>query len=60
MHGNMSHVTSRRVTGTWPAMRDVTGCPLINGQWSHAGGPIKTFTPRGIKDSPPTCAMDVS
>jgi cytochrome c peroxidase len=26
---------------------------LINGQWIHAEGPIKTFTLRGIKDSPP-------
>jgi cytochrome c peroxidase len=26
---------------------------LINGQWIHADGPIKTFTLRGIKDSPP-------
>ena len=25
----------------------------INGQWIHADGPIKTFTLRGIKDSPP-------
>jgi cytochrome c peroxidase len=25
----------------------------INGQWIHAEGPIKTFTLRGIKDSPP-------
>jgi cytochrome c peroxidase len=27
--------------------------PMINGQWIHAEGPIKTFTLRGIKDSPP-------
>lgn len=26
---------------------------MINGQWIHAEGPIKTFTLRGIKDSPP-------
>jgi len=26
---------------------------MINGQWVHAVGPIKTFTLRGIKDSPP-------
>ena len=26
---------------------------LINEQWIHAEGPIKTFTLRGIKDSPP-------
>jgi cytochrome c peroxidase len=26
---------------------------LINNQWIHAEGPIKTFTLRGIKDSPP-------
>jgi cytochrome c peroxidase len=26
---------------------------LINDQWIHAEGPIKTFTLRGIKDSPP-------
>jgi cytochrome c peroxidase len=26
---------------------------LIDGQWIHAEGPIKTFTLRGIKDSPP-------
>ena len=26
---------------------------LINEQWIHADGPIKTFTLRGIKDSPP-------
>jgi cytochrome c peroxidase len=26
---------------------------MINGQWVHAEGPIKTFTLRGIKDSPP-------
>lgn len=26
---------------------------LINGQWIDAEGPIKTFTLRGIKDSPP-------
>lgn len=26
---------------------------LINGQWITADGPIKTFTLRGIKDSPP-------
>ena len=26
---------------------------LINDQWVHADGPIKTFTLRGIKDSPP-------
>ena len=26
---------------------------LVNGQWIHAEGPIKTFTLRGIKDSPP-------
>jgi cytochrome c peroxidase len=25
----------------------------INGEWIHADGPIKTFTLRGIKDSPP-------
>jgi cytochrome c peroxidase len=25
----------------------------INGEWIHAEGPIKTFTLRGIKDSPP-------
>ena len=25
----------------------------INGEWMHAEGPIKTFTLRGIKDSPP-------
>jgi cytochrome c peroxidase len=25
----------------------------IRGQWNHAEGPIKTFTLRGIKDSPP-------
>ena len=25
----------------------------INNQWIHADGPIKTFTLRGIKDSPP-------
>ena len=25
----------------------------INGEWIHAVGPIKTFTLRGIKDSPP-------
>src|SRR5258708_14177181 len=25
----------------------------INDQWIHAEGPIKTFTLRGIKDSPP-------
>jgi cytochrome c peroxidase len=25
----------------------------INGQWIHAEGPIKTFSLRGIKDSPP-------
>jgi hypothetical protein len=25
----------------------------INEQWIHAEGPIKTFTLRGIKDSPP-------
>jgi len=26
---------------------------MINNQWIHAEGPIKTFTLRGIKDSPP-------
>jgi cytochrome c peroxidase len=26
---------------------------MISGQWIHAEGPIKTFTLRGIKDSPP-------
>ncbi|GJL52482.1 MAG: hypothetical protein NPIRA01_37090 [Nitrospirales bacterium] len=26
---------------------------MVNGQWIHAEGPIKTFTLRGIKDSPP-------
>lgn len=26
---------------------------MINGQWIHAEGPIKIFTLRGIKDSPP-------
>ena len=26
---------------------------VINGQLNGAGGPIKTFTLRGIKDSPP-------
>jgi cytochrome c peroxidase len=26
---------------------------LINDQWVHGDGPIKTFTLRGIKDSPP-------
>jgi cytochrome c peroxidase len=26
---------------------------MINGQWIHAEGPIKAFTLRGIKDSPP-------
>ena len=26
---------------------------MINSQWIHAEGPIKTFTLRGIKDSPP-------
>jgi cytochrome c peroxidase len=26
---------------------------MIHGQWIHAEGPIKTFTLRGIKDSPP-------
>jgi cytochrome c peroxidase len=26
---------------------------MINGQWIHAEGPIKSFTLRGIKDSPP-------
>jgi cytochrome c peroxidase len=26
---------------------------MINGPWIHAEGPIKSFTLRGIKDSPP-------
>src|SRR5512132_61343 len=26
---------------------------MINNEWISAGGPIKTFTLRGIKDSPP-------
>ncbi len=26
---------------------------MVSGQWIHAEGPIKTFTLRGIKDSPP-------